>query len=414
MSHNLVSIEEAIAELKAGRMIILVDDENRENEGDLVLAGEFTTPEAINFMATHGRGLICLTMTRERVEFLGLPLMVVDNNAKFKTASTVSIEAATGVTTGISAPDRARTIQAAINPDAKPSDVVQPGHIFPLMARDGGVLVRAGHTEGSVDLARLAGLNPSGVICEILKEDGTMARLPDLVGFAKIHNLKIASIADLIEYRRRNEQLVHRTVESRMPSRYGNTDFTMVLYSNDVDEKEHIALTLGEVGNGDPVLVRVHSECLTGDIFGSKRCDCGEQLHVAMEQIAKEGRGVLLYLRQEGRGIGLTNKLHAYNLQDKVADTVEANQALGLGADLREYGIGAQILKDLGVRKMRLMTNNPKKIVGIEGYGLEMVERVPLQICPNEENRSYLKTKKEKLGHLLEGCEEEHPSNAQD
>lgn len=398
MSFN--TIEEVIADLRQGRMVILVDDEDRENEGDLVIAADKCTPEAVNFMARFGRGLICLTLTSERVRYLNLPLMAVDNDAKFKTAFTVSIEAKTGVTTGISAHDRARTIDVAIDDASRPDDLARPGHIFPLEAKEGGVLVRAGHTEASVDLARLSNCKPAGVICEILKDDGSMARVPDLMIFAKEHGLKIATIADLIAYRRANELLVHRQVETRMPSFFGG-EWRLMVYSNDVDEYKHVALVKGEFSPDEPVLVRVHSECLTGDVFGSQRCDCGSQLHAAMDQIGKEGRGVLLYLRQEGRGIGLVNKMHAYNLQDQGKDTVEANQELGFPADLRDYGIGAQILKDVGVKKMRLLTNNPRKIVGLEGYGLEVSDRVPIEMPAKEDNEKYLATKKHKLGHML-------------
>ncbi len=405
---TLATCEELIEELRCGRMIILADDEDRENEGDLVMAAEWVTPEAINFMATHGRGLICLALTSEQTERLKLPLMVSNTNAKFKTNFTVSIEAAEGVTTGISAFDRAHTIRTAINPDAKPEDIHSPGHVFPLVGRDGGVLVRAGHTEASIDLARMAGLNPAGVICEIMNEDGTMSRMPQLKEFAKRHGLKIGCIADIIRYRLKHDSLVKREVEVRMPTEFG--EFTMYGYSNRIDAAEHVALVMGRPSPEKPVLVRVHSECLTGDVFTSRRCDCGSQLHAAMRQIAREGEGVILYLRQEGRGIGLLNKLRAYKLQDEGHDTVEANRKLGFKADLRDYGIGAQILRDIGLRKLRLLTNNPKKIIALDGYGLEVVERVKLQVCPHEENIRYLKTKREKLGHLLDMEGEEHES----
>jgi 3,4-dihydroxy 2-butanone 4-phosphate synthase/GTP cyclohydrolase II len=398
---SVATIEEAIEDIRQGRMVILVDDEDRENEGDLTLAAEAATPENINFMARYGRGLICLTLTPDKCDELGLRPMVRDNTSPFETAFTVSIEAKRGVTTGISAADRAHTIQTAVAASATAADLVSPGHIFPLRARTGGVLVRTGQTEGSVDLARLAGLKPAGVICEIMNDDGTMSRMPELKKFAKEHGIKICTIADLVAYRLKNERLVRVVADAHLPSRYGG-DWRAVAFENDVDRLDHLALVKGEVGAGDPVLVRVHSECLTGDVLGSQRCDCGEQLHRAMEMIDKEGRGVILYMRQEGRGIGLINKLKAYELQDKGRDTVEANLELGFKADLRDYGIGAQILLWLGVRKMRLMTNNPKKLIGLQGYGIDVVERVAIQAVATRNNKSYLKTKRDKMGHLLE------------
>lgn len=394
------TIDEAIEDIAAGKMVVLVDDEDRENEGDLCMAAGKVTPAAINFMAKHGRGLICLSLTPQRVEELKLPMMTDDNTSQFGTAFTVSIEAKKGVTTGISASDRAKTILTAIDKKTGPADLARPGHIFPLRAKPGGVLQRAGQTEGSVDLVRLAGLYPAGVICEIMSDDGTMARVPELMEFAKSHKLKIITVKDLIHYKVRTDRFIKRVSDIKLPTAFG--EFKAIAYANALDRNIHIAIVKGEIKPEDAVLVRVHSECLTGDVFGSKRCDCGEQLHKAMEMINKHGKGVILYMRQEGRGIGLENKLKAYELQDRGMDTVEANLKLGFQPDLRDYGIGAQILVDLGVRKMRLITNNPKKIIGLEGYGLKVVERVPIETRPHEKNIRYLKTKKKKLGHMLD------------
>jgi 3,4-dihydroxy 2-butanone 4-phosphate synthase / GTP cyclohydrolase II len=395
-------IEEVIKDIKAGKMIILVDDEDRENEGDLCMAAEAVTTEAINFMARYGRGLICLTLSPNLVDKLELPMMVANNKSPYGTGFTISIEARTGVSTGISAADRARTVQAAVAPNAGPRDLVSPGHIFPLRARAGGVLVRTGQTEGSVDLARLAGMTTAGVICEIMNEDGTMARMPDLEKFATEHDLKIATIADLVAYRLRRDVLIHRVAEARVPTETAG-EFTAIVYTNDIDSHEHLALVKGRIEPEKRVLVRVHSECLTGDVFGSSRCDCGLQLNAAMRMIDQEGCGVLLYMRQEGRGIGLINKLKAYKLQDEEGiDTVEANIKLGFKPDLRDYGIGAQILRDLGVRKMGLLTNNPKKIIGLEGYGLKVVDRFPLEIEAGDENKGYLQCKRDRMGHLIQ------------
>jgi 3,4-dihydroxy 2-butanone 4-phosphate synthase/GTP cyclohydrolase II len=396
---SIKDIEEALEEIRQGKMVILVDDEDRENEGDLAMAAEKVTPEAINFMAKYGRGLICLSLIPDMMEQLGLRMMVNDNQSPFQTAFTVSIEARRGVTTGISAADRATTVLTAVDDDATPDDIVSPGHIFPLRARRGGVLVRTGQTEGSVDMARLAGLKPAGVICEIMNDDGTMARRPDLEIFAEQHGLRIVTIADLIAYRMRTERLVKRAATAQMPTEFG--EFSAIAYTNSVDQLEHVALVKGDINPEEPTLVRVHSQCLTGDALGSLRCDCGDQLRSALKQISEEGCGVLLYMLQEGRGIGLINKIRAYELQDQGCDTVEANEALGFPADMRDYGIGAQILADLGVRKMRLMTNNPKKMIGLEGYGLTLEERVPIEMTPKPENIEYMRTKCYKMGHAL-------------
>ncbi|MFC1991178.1 bifunctional 3,4-dihydroxy-2-butanone-4-phosphate synthase/GTP cyclohydrolase II [Chloroflexota bacterium] len=397
---GLSKIEEVIEDIKAGKFVIVVDDEDRENEGDLVIAAEKITPEAINFMAVNGRGLICLPIIGERLDELHIPMMVSDNTSKFTTAFTVSVEAKHGTSTGISAADRARTVQVIIDPETKPNDLLMPGHMFPLRARDGGVLVRAGQTEASVDLARLAGFYPAGVLCEIMNEDGTMARMPQLEIVAENFGLKITSVADLITYRRRHEKLVHRVAEAKLPTSYG--EFKAIAYKSDIDPDEHLAMVMGDISTEEPVMVRVHSECLTSDVFGSLRCDCGEQLAMAMQNISTEGRGVLLYMRQEGRGIGFHNKLRAYELQDTGLDTVEANISLGFEPDPRDYGIGAQILADLGLHRVRFLTNNPKKRVGFESYGLEVVETIPIIITPNPYNLRYLETKQNKMGHMLE------------
>jgi len=397
-----ISIEQATADLRRGRFVIIVDDEDRENEGDLAVAAQFATPDAVNFMARHGRGLICVAMAGERLDALELPLMVPpdENSSGFGTAFTVSVEARTGVTTGISAPDRSRTIRLLADPTAQASDLCRPGHVFPLRSREGGVLVRAGQTEASVDLARMAGLEPAVAICEVMADDGTMARMPELEHFAAEHGVGIVSVAGLIAHRRGEASLVRRGVTTTLPTPHGV--FAITAYENPLYPHPDLALTMGDVADGEPVLVRVHSECLTGDVFGSRRCDCGEQLQRALALVAAEGRGVVLYVRQEGRGIGLFNKLRAYQLQDQGLDTVEANERLGFPADLRTYGLGAQILRDLGVRRLRLLTNNPRKVVGLEGHGLEITERVPLVVRPGEENRQYLETKQSKLDHLLE------------
>ncbi len=399
MSSPFSTIEEALEDIRAGRMVVVCDAEDRENEGDLTLAAQFATPEAVNFMAKEGRGLICLALTPERCDELGLNLMAAKNESPFQTAFTVSVEAREGVTTGISAHDRAHTIQVAIDPRSRPHDLVQPGHIFPLKAKAGGVLERTGQTEAAVDLARLAGLTPAGVICEIMNDDGTMARVPDLVGYCERHGLKMITVADLIAYRRRHDKLIERVVSAQMPTEFG--DFEVVGFRSLVDSKHHVAMVKGEVAGQEDVLVRVHSECLTGDVFHSLRCDCGQQLEDALRRIEDEGQGVLLYLAQEGRGIGLLNKLRAYKLQENGLDTVDANLELGLPADLRDYGIGAQILVDLGLSSIRLLTNNPKKIVGLEGYGLTVTDQIPIQHPPTPHNAAYLRTKRERMGHLL-------------
>jgi 3,4-dihydroxy 2-butanone 4-phosphate synthase/GTP cyclohydrolase II len=401
---GLATIPEAIEDIKAGRFVIVVDDEDRENEGDFIMAAEKVTPEAINFMAVHGRGLICMPMTGERLEALRIPMMASNNTSRFGTAFTVSVEAKFGTSTGISAADRATTVKALIDPKTRPEDLVMPGHMFPLRARDGGVLVRAGQTEATVDLARLAGLFPAGVCCEIMNEDGTMARLPQLEVIAKKLDVKIVSVADLIAYRYRHERLVQRVAEAKLPTPFG--DFKVIAYKSSTDPDEHLAMVMGDVATDDPVLVRVHSQCLTGDVFHSLRCDCGEQIEIAMKRIAAEGRGVVLYMRQEGRGIGIHNKIRAYALQDEGLDTVEANISLGFKPDQRDYGVGAQILADLGVRNMRLMTNNPKKMSGLESFGLKITEQLPITTQPNPHNRRYLQTKQKKMGHLLKISED--------
>jgi len=396
---TLATIPEAIEDIKAGKFVIVVDDEDRENEGDLVMAAEKVTAKAINFMAKHGRGLICMPMTGPRLDELKIPMMASNNTSRFGTAFSVSVEAREGTSTGISAADRARTVQVLVDPKSRPEDIAMPGHMFPLRAREGGVLVRAGQTEATVDMARLSGFAPAGVCCEIMNEDGTMARLPQLEVFAEKYSLKIVSVADLIAYRYRHEKLVQRVAEAKLPTPFGN--FKVVAYKSSTDPDEHLALVMGDVATDEPILVRVHSQCLTGDVFHSLRCDCGEQIEMSMKRIAEEGRGVVLYMRQEGRGIGIHNKIKAYALQDNGMDTVEANLSLGFKADHRDYGVGAQILADLGIRTMRLMTNNPKKISGLESYGLKIVEQLPITTEPNPYNRRYLRTKQKKMGHLL-------------
>jgi len=407
-AEGFASIEEAIREIRRGRMVIVVDDEDRENEGDLIMAADLVTPETINFMATHGRGLICVALTSERLEDLDIHSMVTNNTAKLSTAFTVSVDAVSGTTTGISAHDRSQTVRVLIDPATRPSDLARPGHVFPLRSERGGVLTRAGHTEASVDLARLAGLAPAGVLCEIMSTDGTMARVPELLEMAVRFDLRVVTIKDLIAFRRRIEFLVTKVAETRFPTRFG--DFQLHLYKSRVDEHHHLAIVKGDVADGEPVLVRAHSQCLTGDLFHSLRCDCGDQLEEALHQIEDEGRGVLLYMRQEGRGIGLANKIRAYALQDRGRDTVQANEDLGFDADLRDYGVGAQILWDLGVRKIRLLTNNPKKVVGLAGHGLEVTERLALVVPPNESNARYLQTKRDKLGHIFSPSQEETTS----
>ena len=399
MKKSFDNIESVIADIRRGKMVIVVDDADRENEGDLIMAGQFVTPAAINFMAKHGRGLICVPTTSERLEQLGISRMVKENRESFRTDFQVSVDAARGISSGISAADRATTIKIMADPTAVPEDLVQPGHVFPLRARPGGVLQRAGHTEAAVDLVTLSGGRPIGVICEIMNDDGTMARLPELSKFARKHRLRICTIADLIEFRRTREKLVERVETVKMPTEFG--DFDMHLYRSKLDGQHHLALVRGEVAGKSRILVRVHSECLTGDVFASRRCDCGPQLHQAMRQVADAGRGVIVYMRQEGRGIGLAPKIKAYKLQEQGLDTVEANRKLGFDMDLREYGLGAQILVDLGLKTIRLLTNNPKKLVGLKGYGLEIIEQVPIRVKPNPHNERYLKTKREKMGHLL-------------